>query len=79
MRADRPIQPLEITAEERQKLELLARPKSSQALAMRARIVLNCASGLANDKVALKLSLTRPTVGKWRERFRLSRLDGLLD
>ena len=50
MRTGRPIKPLEITAEERQKLELLARrPKSSQALAMRARIALNCASGLAND------------------------------
>ena len=80
MRTGRPIKPLEITAEERQKLELLARrPKSSQALAMRARIALNCASGLANDKVAQKLNVTRPTVGKWRERFRLHRLEGLLD
>src|SRR5258708_3104844 len=80
MRTGRPTKPLEITAEERQKLELLARrPKSSQALAMRARIVLNCAGGLANDKVAQKLNVTRPTVGKWRERFRLHRLEGLLD
>src|SRR6204780_5966577 len=46
---------------------------------MRSRIVLNCASGLSNDKVAQKLSVTRPTVGKWRERFRLHRLEGLLD
>jgi len=80
MRTGRPIKLLEMTAEERQKLELLARrPKSSQALAMRARIVLNCAGGLTNDKVAQKLNVTRPTVGKWRERFRLHRLEGLLD
>jgi transposase len=80
MRTGRPTKPLDITVEERQKLELLARrPKSSQALAMRARIVLNCAGDLTNDKVAQKLNVTRPTVGKWRERFRLHRLEGLLD
>jgi transposase len=80
MRTGRPKKALELTAEEREKLELLARrPKSSQALAMRARIVLQCAEGLANDKVAQKLQVTRPTVGKWRERFGTSRLEGLLD
>src|SRR5580693_5441256 len=80
MRIGRPTKPLDVTAEERQKLELLARrPKSSQALAMRARIVLNCAADLTNGKVAQKLNVTRPTVGKWRERFRLHRLEGLLD
>src|ERR1700689_5650906 len=46
---------------------------------MRSRIVLNCASGLSNDKVAQKLNVTRPTVGKWRERFGLHRLEGRLD
>jgi len=58
---------------------LARRPKSSQAMAMRARIVLQCAEGFANDEVAKKLGLTRPTVGKWRERFRVRRLEGLLD
>jgi transposase len=71
---------LELTAEEREKLLLLARrPKSSQALAMRARIVLQCAEGVTNDEVAQKLWVTRPTVGKWRERFCVRRLEGLLD
>src|SRR6185503_8800030 len=80
MSTGRPTKPLEITAEEREKLELLARrPKSSQALAMRARVVLNCAAGSNNAQVAQKLNITRPTVGKWRERFRLQRLEGLLD
>ncbi len=80
MRTGRPTKPLEMTEEERQKLELLARrPKSSQAMAMRARIVLSCGAGLNNDAVAKKLNLTRPTVGKWRERFRVHRLEGLLD
>src|ERR1700751_4440541 len=80
MGTGRPTKPLAITAEEQQKLELLARrPKSSQALAMRARVVLNCAAGSTNAEVAQKLNITRPTVGKWRERFRVRRLEGLLD
>jgi len=80
MRTGRPKKALELTADEREKLVLLSRrPTSSQALAMRARIVLHCAEGLANDKVAQKLGVTRPTVGKWRERFCLRRLEGLLD
>src|SRR3954451_10196988 len=80
MSTGRPIQPLNITDDERQKLELLARrPKSAQAMAQRARIVLHCAAGSSNKDVANKPGVTRPTVGKWRERFRQERLEGLLD
>jgi transposase len=69
-----------VTPEEKEKLTLLARrPKTSQALALRARIVLAIESGLNNNQVAAKLAVTKPTVGKWRERFRLNRLEGLLD
>jgi len=80
MALGRPIKPLNLTAEEKEKLMLLARrPKSSQAAAMRARIVLGCAEGLSNSAVARKLHITGATVCKWRERFRLDRLPGLLD
>jgi transposase len=48
-------------------------------MALRARIVLACASGLSNSAVAAKLQVTKPTVAKWRERFCLQRLDGLFD
>lgn len=58
---------------------LARRPKSSQAIAMRARIVLGCAEGMSNRAVANKLRITGATVCKWRERFRLTRLEGLLD
>ena len=58
---------------------LARRPKTSQAMALRARIVLAAEAGLNNSEVAAKLSVTKPTVGKWRERFRLHRLEGLLD
>src|SRR5258708_7347571 len=58
---------------------LARRPKSAQALAMRARIVLGCEEGWSNGAVAKKLHITGATVCKWRERFRVSRLEGLLD
>lgn len=80
MSTGRPTQPLELKDDEREKLDMLARrPRSTQAMAQRARIVLNCAAGLSNTEVATKLRVTRSTVGKWRERFRVERLDGLLD
>ena len=76
----RPTKPLNLTAEERDKLAMLARrPKSAQAMAMRARIVLGCDEGLSNGAVAKKLQVTGATVCKWRERFRVNRLEGLLD
>lgn len=58
---------------------LARRPKTSQAIAMRARIVLACAEGLSNGAAANKLRITGATVCKWRKRFRMSRLEGLLD
>lgn len=80
MRTGRPKKVLEITDEDREKLNTMARrPKTAQAMAMRARIVLDCARGLSNSDVARKLHITGATVGKWRERFRQSGLDGLLD
>ena len=77
MPTGRPTKPLNLTAEEKEKLTLLARrPKSSQAFAMRARIVLGCDEGLSNSAVAEKLHITGATVCKWRERFRVNRIDG---
>ncbi len=58
---------------------LARRPKSAQAIAMRARIVLGCDDGLSNGEVAKRLRITGATVCKWRERFRVERLEGLLD
>jgi hypothetical protein len=55
------------------------RRKSSQALALRSRIVLGCAEGLSNKDVADREGVTQPTVGKWRSRFVQLRLDGLED
>jgi transposase len=80
MRAGRPKKPLNIAKQDREKLSMIARrPKSSQAMAMRARIVLSCEQGMSNSEVARKMHVTGATVGKWRERFREFGLDGLLD
>ena len=80
MSIGRPTKPLNVTAEEREKLTMLARrPKPTQAIAMRARIVLGCDAGQSNAAVAEKLHITGATVCKWRERFRVDRLEGLLD
>jgi len=71
---------LELTAEEKRQLQRWARRrKSSQALALRSRIVLACGSGLANTQVAAREGVRVQTVGKWRRRFVELRLDGLDD
>jgi transposase len=56
-----------------------SRPKSTQRLAQRARIVLACPDGLENKQVAAKLRACSATVGTWRRRFVESRLEGLAD
>jgi transposase len=71
---------LTLTAEERTTLiRWTRRPKTAQALARRARLVLAAAEGRSNKDVAAALLITEPTVGKWRRRFLAQRLDGLLD
>lgn len=80
MRTGRPIPPLTLTPSERETLERWARrAKTAQAVAQRARLILGCAAGRTNTVVAHELRVTKQTVGKWRSRFLLRRLDGLLD
>jgi len=80
MRTGRPMPRLTVTPEERETLERWARrPKTAQALAQRARLVLTCAAGRPNTAVAAALRVSQPMVGKWRRRFLAKRLDGLLD
>jgi transposase len=74
------LEPLVLSAEERQVLAAWERRrKTSQALALRARIVLACADGRSNTQVAELLAVSRTTVRKWRSRFALGRLEGLAD
>jgi len=69
-----------LTEDERAQLEAWSRrPKSAQSLAQRSRIVLASADGGTNIEVGERLGLHRSTIRKWRNRFVLYRLDGLLD
>jgi hypothetical protein len=72
--------------DEQQQLTKLAHaPSTPQGLALRARIILHCASdpqrrGVPrNDHVAEQLGCDPDTVSKWRGRFQRLRLDGLAD
>jgi transposase len=79
-RTGRPKAELCLTDEEREVLtRWVKRPKTSQHLALRARIVLACAEGATNVAVAKQLGVVLQTVSKWRVRFVRKRLDGLLD
>ena len=75
-----PKKPWVLNTQEREKLQQWARrPKTAPRLALRARIVLSCAQGLSNRAVAQPWRVSGATVGKWRERFRQARLEGLAD
>ncbi|HEY5343176.1 MAG TPA: IS630 family transposase [Solirubrobacteraceae bacterium] len=65
---------------EREVLERWARrPKSSQALALRCRIVLGAADGASSKEIAARLGCSTQTVGRWRGRFAERGIDGLHD
>ena len=79
-RTGRPKSELVLSADEREQLTRWSRrAKSSQALALRSKIVLACGEGHDNKSVAEQLGCARVTVGKWRSRFVEHRLDGLSD
>jgi transposase len=76
----RPKPELVLSDEERRTLTTWAnRPKSTQRLALRARIVLACAGDPSNKAVAARLGVCGATVGTWRARFVARRLGGLVD
>ena len=79
-RTGRPKAELALSDDERATLQRWARrAKSSQALALRAKIILTCAEGHDNKQAAALLRCHDSTVGKWRKRFIDKRLDGLAD
>lgn len=76
----RPTVPIVLDDEEREILQRWARRlSSSQALALRCRIVLAAADGKKNKDIAAELRCNAATVTKWRRRFAEHRLDGLHD
>ena len=76
----RPKPELVLDAAETEQLQAWARRrKTSQALALRSRIILACSGAVQNKEVAENLGITQQTVSKWRARFVSMRLDGLVD
>ena len=76
----RPLQPITVTPNARQQLESMVRSHSlAQGLVRRARIALLAADGMTNTDIAQQLGISKPTVGKWRQRFIEQGLMGLYD
>jgi transposase len=48
-------------------------------LALRARLVLAAVEGLTNQQIAVRFQVTATTVGKWRVRYALHGVEGLMD
>jgi putative transposase len=80
MRRGRPLQPLRVSPAVREELESLARSRTLGAgLVKRAQIILLCADAVPLAEVAQRVGTSRPTVSKWRNRFRQQGLMGLYD
>jgi transposase len=78
--ANRVLPKLIITDGDRERLESWCRrQKTGQSLALRSRIILACAKGMMNTRVAKLERTTNATVGKWRQRFVDHGIDGLTD
>jgi len=71
---------IELTPEERTRLESIARKYTSAYYSVvRAKIVLLAAQDIDNDEIARRLDLPRQVVSKWRKCFFEERLAGLED
>jgi transposase len=69
---------IELSGEEREKLEKLVRSKrTSVRLAQRARIVLLASAGMQNQAIAQELGIGRVPAGRWRERYARLRFAGI--
>ena len=76
----RPLSPLTVTDQERAELEgFLRRRRVARADAQRAKVILLAAEGCSNEQIAQRVGLSLPTVGKWRQRFVVGRLESLSD
>ena len=71
---------LECSAEDKASLVGITKSRIEEARAVeRARIILACLEGREIQQVARELSVSIPTVTKWRRRFALWGLRGLRD
>jgi LysR family cyn operon transcriptional activator len=70
---------LRLTRTQRGELaRIAAHPGTPQAIALRCRVVLGAAEGIANNELARRLSTSLPTVLLWRRRFEERGLPGIV-
>ena len=80
MRRGRSLPLLALTTEDRKTLEGWSRRrKTSQALALRSRIVLRASAGPTATAIAAEMGVCIQTVSKWWRRYGAAGPDGLLD
>ena len=80
MRTGRPKAMLTMSNDERTHLLAITRSRSlPAALTLRAKIVLACEREPSNAIVATRLDVGPHTIGKWRNRFIVDRIEGLYD
>ena len=66
----RPETIIELTAEERERLEAIVRTRTAPDRALqRARLILLAVEGLSNTVIAQEVGLSRAMVVQWRQRF----------
>jgi transposase len=71
---------IELDSHTQKELSRLARaPSTTQAVALRARIILAAAQRRSNQEIAATLGITANTVTRWRQRFLMFGVDGLTD
>jgi transposase len=70
---------IEVSAADRARLEaIVAAPSSLQKHVWRARIILLSADGVGTMAIARRAGVAKPTVWRWRERFRAEGIAGLV-
>ena len=80
MKTGRPKPPVVLEREQFMQLNSLAGSRSlPHGLVIRAKIVLMAASGKSNSDIAKRLSMSKPSVGKWRARYLKMGIQGLHD
>lgn len=76
----RPVKVLDITDDEQAELKRWLRSRQIPAAEQqRAKIILLSTEGLSGKVIGERVGVTAETVGKWRRRFELYRIDGLTD
>jgi transposase len=70
---------LAIDENQRKQLQFLVRSgKTPQKIALRARLILLAAEGIANNAIAAQVGTSRPTVLLWRQRFSRLGVQGIM-